>query len=64
MNEQAVVRPDRTQAGSFIGTVTYAAPEQILGAADIDYLEHRTMASDMRILMSTAVYVLRAFARH
>ena len=32
--------------------------------ADIDYLEHRTLGSDMRILMSTAVYVLRAVARH
>lgn len=31
--------------------------------ADIDYLEHRTIVTDARILMNTAVYVLRAFAR-
>jgi len=37
LRQQAVERPDRTQAGSFIGTVTYAAPEQIQGAADIDH---------------------------
>lgn len=32
-----VNRPDRTQLGSFIGTVTYAAPEQIKGSAEIDH---------------------------
>lgn len=32
-----VNRPDRTQQGSFIGTVTYAAPEQIMGSATIDH---------------------------
>jgi len=32
--------------------------------ADIDYLEHRTVWSDFRILVSTAMYVLRAVARH
>jgi serine/threonine protein kinase len=31
-------RPDRTQAGSFLGTVTYAAPEQIMGS---DMVDHR-----------------------
>lgn len=30
-------RPDRTRKGSFLGTVTYAAPEQILGSETIDH---------------------------
>lgn len=33
----AVSRPERTQQGSFLGTVTYAAPEQIKGSAVIDH---------------------------
>ncbi|MCM2479988.1 serine/threonine-protein kinase [Serpentinimonas maccroryi] len=32
-----VGRPGRTEQGSFLGTVTYAAPEQIMGSADIDH---------------------------
>jgi tetratricopeptide (TPR) repeat protein len=30
-------RPDRTQAGSFLGTVVYAAPEQLLDATTVDH---------------------------
>jgi Flp pilus assembly protein TadD len=37
LSGQSVDRPDRTQAGSFLGTVTYAAPEQIMGSTDIDH---------------------------
>ena len=32
-----VNRPDRTQQGSFLGTVSYAAPEQIMGSTFIDH---------------------------
>lgn len=32
-----VDRPDRTQRGSFLGTVTYAAPEQIMGSDTVDH---------------------------
>lgn len=32
-----VDRPDRTQQGDFLGTITYAAPEQITGTATIDH---------------------------
>lgn len=32
-----VNRSDRTQQGSFLGTITYAAPEQIMGSAAIDH---------------------------
>lgn len=38
LDGQSVDRPDRTQAGSFLGTVTYAAPEQIMGS---DIIDHR-----------------------
>ena len=33
----AIDRPDRTQRNGFIGTVTHAAPEQILNAATVDH---------------------------
>ena len=33
----AIDRPGRTQLGSFVGTVTYAAPEQIMNAATVDH---------------------------
>lgn len=33
----AIDRPDRTQIGSFLGTVTYAAPEQIMNATTVDH---------------------------
>lgn len=34
---ETVDRPDRTQRGSFLGTVTYAAPEQIMGSETVDH---------------------------
>ena len=33
----AIDRPDRTQLDSFLGTVTYAAPEQIMSATTVDH---------------------------
>jgi serine/threonine protein kinase len=36
-NANTIARPDRTQQGSFLGTVTYAAPEQIAGSTAIDH---------------------------
>ncbi len=32
-----IERPDRTQTGSFLGTVIYASPEQIKNAANVDH---------------------------
>ena len=37
MGLTAIDRPDRTQLGSFIGTVTHAAPEQIMDASTVDH---------------------------
>lgn len=34
--EGGINRPEATQAGSFLGTIFYASPEQILGQPDID----------------------------
>ena len=32
-----ITRESRTQIGSFVGTLTYASPEQIVGAEDLDH---------------------------
>lgn len=35
--EKKLERPDRTSAGSFLGTILYASPEQLLDAASVDH---------------------------
>ncbi len=37
LQENSFDRPDRTQTGSFVGTILYASPEQIEGLKDIDH---------------------------